>query len=206
MTLDEYIRHNILPRYDAFDAAHQRPHVESVISRAMQLAKHYPNVRPDMVLAAAAYHDLGLSEGREHHHLASGRIVRSDTQLREWFTADEIGQIAQAAEDHRASSPAPPRSLLGCIIAEADRQIDVTTVLRRCLQYGLAHYPQLQPERQIPRAREHLTEKYGEGGYLHLLLPDSPNAEPLRELRELLRQPQRLEAMLAGVLEELTRG
>lgn len=192
MTLQEYLHQCILPRYAQFDAAHRLDHVESVMRRSAEMAKHYPEANSTLVMTAAAYHDLGLCEGRERHHLVSGRIVREDKQLRQWFTPDEIETIAQAAEDHRASSDHQPRSIYGLIVAEADRLIDVDTVVRRCLQYGLAHYPELTREQHYSRAHDHLIQKYGENGYLKLYLPESPNAFPLQELRCLIKDQEKL--------------
>ena len=118
--LIHYIEQDILPRYDHFDAAHQRNHAEEVIERSLALAEHY-EVNTDMVYAIAAYHDTGLCEGRDTHHLVSGRIIREDMKLRDWFDEDQIETMAQAAEDHRASSGHEPRSIYGKIVAEADR-------------------------------------------------------------------------------------
>ena len=38
-------------------------------------------------------------------------------------------------------------------------------------------------------------EKYAEGGYLRLWIPESPNAARLEELRELIRDSARLRAL-----------
>ena len=124
---------------------------------------------------------------RATHHLESGRIIRGDGRLREWFTADEIELIAEAAEDHRASAKTAPRGIYGRLIAEADRLIDPMTIIRRTIQFGLSHYPELPPEGHWERTLEHLQEKYGDGGYLHLWIPESPNAGRLEELRKLIR-------------------
>ena len=95
-SLLHYIEQDILPRYDHFDAAHQRNHAEEVIERSLALVKHY-EVNTDMVYAIAAYHDTGLCEGRDTHHLVSGRIIREDQRLCEWFDEDQIETMAQAA-------------------------------------------------------------------------------------------------------------
>ena len=121
-TFEEYVEREIIPQYAGFDAAHREDHVRSVIARSQELAKFY-DVKPQVLYLAAAYHDLGLSEGRELHHIASGRKIREDMALRQWFSEEEIELAAEAAEDHRASGKNPPRSIYGCIIAEADRQI-----------------------------------------------------------------------------------
>ena len=184
--LKNYIEQEILPRYDHFDAAHQRNHAEEVIERSLALAKHY-DVNEDMVYAIAAYHDTGLCEGRNTHHLASGRIIREDIKLREWFDEGQIETMAQAAEDHRASSGHEPRSIYGKIVAEADRLILPEKVIRRTIQYGLDHYPELDKEGQYRRFRQHLLEKYSDTGYLRLWLPESENAPRLEELRKTIR-------------------
>lgn len=197
MNVDEelirYVEREILPRYDAFDRAHRRDHAQTVIAGSLRLAQYY-EVNPDMVYAVAAYHDTGLCAGREHHHEESARIVREDRNLRRWFSEAEVETIAEAAEDHRASSGRPPRTIYGRIVAEADRVIDCRTTLRRTVQYGLEHAPRLDREGQFARFAEHLRVKYGEGGYLRLWLPESENAARLAELRAVIRDDARLRA------------
>ena len=139
-----FIEREIVPRYDDFDAGHGRDHVHTVIRQALSLAHFYPEVDTTLLLAAAAYHDLGLKFGREEHHLHSGAIVRDDKRLRQWFNEQEVETIAQAAEDHRASSDHEPRSIYGRIVAEADRIIDSETIVKRALQYGRSHEPNLR--------------------------------------------------------------
>lgn len=192
--LQAYVEAEILPRYDSFDKAHRRPHVERVIRDALALAEFYP-VDRDMIYAAAAYHDTGLCADRATHHLVSGRIIREDPALLRWFSPEQIETVAQAAEDHRASLDHEPRSLYGRIIAEADRQIEPETIVRRTVQFGLAHYPELSREEHWQRALDHLHEKYAAGGYLRLWIPESPNAAKLAELRALIADLPRLRTL-----------
>ena len=193
-TLRQYIETEIIPRYDSFDAAHRRDHVEYVIAQSLKLAEHY-DVDRDMVYVIAAYHDTGLAVDRKTHHLESGRIIRSDRSLRKWFNEGQIETMAQAVEDHRASSDHEPRSIYGKIVAEADRQIDPETIIRRTVQYGLSHYPGLDREGHWNRMLEHLNEKYAEGGYLRLWIPESDNAAKLRERHGLIRDRDYLESL-----------
>ena len=183
--LQQYIEQNIIPKYDCFDKAHQRDHVMMVIRQSMELAER-TGVNVDMAYAVAAYHDTGLCEGREHHHEVSAKIIRADHTLRQWFTEEQIDIMADAAEDHRASSDHEPRSIYGRIVAEADRFIDADTVIRRTIQYGIDHYPTLSPEEHFRRMVSHLQEKYGRNGYMHLWFEDSPNAQRLRELQDII--------------------
>lgn len=198
MTLQQYIEQNIIPRYDGFDKAHQRDHVAMVIRQSMELAEKL-DVNPDMVYAIAAYHDTGLCEGREHHHEVSARIIRADQTLRQWFTEEQIDIMADAAEDHRASSDHEPRTIYGRIVAEADRFIDADTIIRRTIMYGEEHYPTLGREEQFQRMVSHLREKYGRNGYLRLWFQDSPNAQRLRELQDIIDD----EAALKQIYEKL---
>lgn len=194
MTIREYIESEIIPRYDNFDAAHGRDHVEYVIAQSLKLAEHY-DVDRDMVYVIAAYHDTGLAVDRKTHHLESGRIMRADRNLRQWFSEGQIETMARAVEDHRASSDHEPRSIYGKIVAEADRQIDPETIIRRTVQYGLSHYPELDREGHWQRMLDHLNEKYAEGGYLRLWIPESDNAGKLKELHEIIKDRDYLESL-----------
>lgn len=185
-SLKNYVESNILPLYDGFDAAHQRNHVEMVIEQSMAIASGL-DVNMDMVYAIAAYHDTGLTEDRKTHHLVSGRIVREDMWLRSLFSEEQIEIMAQACEDHRASSDHEPRSIYGKIVAEADRFIDPDTIILRTVQYGLANYPELDRDGHWRRTLAHLHEKYAEGGYLRLWFDNSPNASRLNALREIIK-------------------
>lgn len=197
----EYIYNEVVPKYSAFDAAHKEDHALTVIDQAMNLmegrdawleSQQNPaeiwrsEINPNILLAAAACHDLGLVNGRERHHMDSGEIIRNDVKLREWFADAEIEMIAQAAEDHRASGTSAPRSIYGMIVAEADRVIEGKTIIRRTIQFGFKHYPGLDRPAHIARAVEHLNEKYGRGGYLKLWIPWSDNAVRLAALQDLI--------------------
>jgi uncharacterized protein len=203
--LEKYIYEDIVPRYSAFDSAHKEDHVLTVISQAMDLADRMEawkaeqketdelwnvDIDRNMLLAAAACHDLGLVNGRDRHHLDSGEIIRADMELRKWFTEENIETIAQAAEDHRASGKSAPRSIYGMLVAEADRVIDPDTIIRRTVQFGLDRYPELDMEGHIERAIAHLKEKYGRGGYLKLWIPWSNNAAQLALLQNLIDEEQ----------------
>ena len=194
---ERYVEEHIIPLYDHFDKAHQRDHVYMVIRQSLDLAAQM-EVDRDMVYAIAAYHDIGLCEGREHHHEVSAQMLLADTELRKWFSESQLQTMAEAVEDHRASSDHAPRSLYGRIVAEADRFIDPDTIIRRTVQYGLEHYPELDKEGHYQRTLQHLHEKYGHGGYLHLWFDNSPNAERLEKLRQMMED----EALLRQKFEE----
>ena len=200
-SLYNYIYNEVVPRYAAFDKAHREDHALMVIDRALSMGRQY-DIDEEMLLTAAACHDLGLAVDRKTHHLESGRIIREDKRLAEWFTPEQIETIAQAAEDHRASAQTPPRSIYGRLVAEADRLIVPETIIRRTVQFSLSHYPELDKEGHWTRTLEHLHEKYAEGGYLHLLIPGSPNEAPLEQLREIIKDEARLRTVFESVFSE----
>ena len=199
----DYIEQEIIPRYDGFDAAHRRDHVLTVIEQSIAIAQHY-DVDPEMVYTIAAYHDTGLCRGREHHHTESRNIVLSDTTLRRWFSQEQIATMADAVEDHRASSGREPRTIYGRIVAEADRVIEPRRIIRRTIQFTLTNYPELGREQGYERMVEHLNEKYNYGGYLRLWIAESENARRLEELRQLIAQPEALRQTYDKIYDELT--
>lgn len=197
-----YIEREILPRYNGFDKAHRENHARMVIAQSLGIARHYA-LNMEMVYTIVAFHDLGLAIDRKTHHLESGRIVREDPRLHEWFTQEEIETMAQAVEDHRASSDHEPRSIYGKIVAEGDRYIEPEKIIERTVQYGLDHYPKLDKEGHWQRTIDHLHDKYAEGGYLKLWLPESPNVERLNSLREIIKDESRLRRIFDRIYNEL---
>lgn len=203
MSLREYIEQEILPRYENYDSAHRLDHIGAVIRRSADLAKGY-DVDEDMVYAIAAYHDLGICEGRELHHLSSARMMREDGNLRQWFSEEQIETMAQAVEDHRASAKSAPRSVYGRIVAEADREIDADTIVRRTIEYGLSHYPEYDRQGQFNRFKEHIADKYARGGYIKIWIPGGENARRLEAFRTEIERPGALERMFDNWYEKLT--
>ncbi len=190
----EFVEQQILPRYNAFDKAHNLVHVQRVIRESLALAERL-SVDEDMVYVVAAYHDLGLSGPRAIHHLTSGKILSTDARLRRWFSPQQLKVMKEAVEDHRASASHTPRSIYGRIVAEADRELEPEVVVSRTIAFGLEKYPEKDKEEQWQRFVEHLKNKYSESGYIHLWIPNSPNEERLRRLRNIISDEKALRAM-----------
>lgn len=195
--LKAYVEQEILPRYNHFDSAHQLDHIQRVMAQSLELSQYFPELDKEMIYTIAAYHDTGVVEGRERHHLVSGRIIREDQHLPQWFDRQQIETMAQAAEDHRASAHGDPRSLYGMIVAEADRDIQPLLIIQRTIQYGLDHYPALSHEEQWQRMLTHLHEKYAPGGYLKFYIPQSRNRQQMEKLQTLIAN----EAQLREIFE-----
>ena len=155
--ITDYIEREILPRYNAFDQAHRMEHVRAVIADSISLARSC-NADVQMAYVIAAYHDTGMVEGREFHHLASGRLLMADPVLRRWFTGEQLLTMKEAVEDHRASGKTEPRSIYGKIVADADREIGNLQPMRRTIQFGRMHYPDLDKEASYRCFRKRLPE------------------------------------------------
>ena len=204
LDLVEFIETQILPQYAAFDKAHNISHANKVIRSSLELARQL-GADLNMAYAIAAYHDLGLSGPRAVHHITSGRILATDARLKRWFSPEQLKLMKEAVEDHRASASRAPRSIYGKIVAEADRDIQPETVIRRTIQFGLANYPQLDREGHWRRFQQHMDEKYSVNGYIRLWIQGSENERRLNELRSLIAQPSKMRVVFDRIFEEETR-
>lgn len=200
----DYVEREIIPRYATFDKAHQENHVRMVIEQSLRLAEHIPSMNPDMVYIIAAFHDLGLINGRENHHRDFRKILEADAFVKSHFTRKQIVTMGRAVEDHRASNQKKPRNGYGLLVAEADRFIEPETIIRRTIQYGLANYPQLDREGHYQRTIEHLHEKYGPQGYLKVWIPWSDNAKNLKKLHQIISDKPRLDEIFNRIFDEET--
>jgi len=199
--LQQYIEQAILPQYDGFDGGHRRDHALMVIDESLKLAREH-HADEQMAYVIAAYHDLGLRYDRETHHIHSGEILMADTALRRWFTQEQLLVMRDAVEDHRASSSHPPRTIYGAIVAEADRQINPELVVKRTMAYSAKLYPEGDFETLYRRTKEHLLDKYAEGGYMRLWLNSERNVRSLEELRAIIRDEQKLRSLCLQCMDE----
>ena len=200
-SLKKYAEEEILPLYENCDAAHGPEHIRTVIENSLELAETL-DVDIDMVYTVAVYHDVGVRYGRKDHEETSAKWLREDETLKRWFTEEQIQTMKEAVEDHRASRQEPPRNLYGRIVSEADRDLEPERIVRRCTEYGLEYFPEMTVEQQIDRTADHIREKYGEGGYLHLWLPCPKNERGLATLRNWLKTGKIREKCRA-ILEEI---
>ena len=111
--------------------------------------------------------------------------------------------MRQAVEDHRASASRAPRNIYGKIVAEADRDLEPMSVIRRTIQFGLAHYPEKTKEEHWDRFVEHLQQKYSSAGYIKLWIAGSDNEQNLRELRRIINDRQQLRQIFEQIFVSL---
>ena len=201
LDLVEFIETQILPKYAEFDRAHNMEHVTRVIRSSLDLVR-VTGADINLVYTIAAYHDLGMVGHRADHHIRGGKILERDARLKKWFSPEQIKIMKEAVEDHRASASRAPRSIYGKIVAEADRDIEPQVVIRRTIQFGFGHYPELDKEGHWKRFLEHMHNKYSKDGYIRLWIPGSPNAKKLSELRNLIEQSDKLREAFDQIFAE----
>ncbi len=183
--LQTYCQEQILPQYDNYDRGHNRDHILTVVDGVAEFAQSH-DADCDMLYVAAIFHDLGLVHGRETHHLSSAQMLREDHFIQRFFSAEQIDIIAEAIEDHRASSKSAPRSIYGEILSSADRIIDPETIIKRCYFHNIAKYPDGSLDENLDKIYDHIVNKYGENGYLKVPILTRRNALGLSTLRSML--------------------
>lgn len=172
--LNDYVEQNILPQYKAFDQAHNMDHINYVMKRSLKLADLY-DANSDMCYVIAAYHDLGMKQGRERHEQFGGDIAQNDAYLKCFFSEKQLDLICAAIREHRSSYKGEYSSIYSMIISQADRSFNITLMIVRSLLFGLKNYPEYNYDQQYIRTYTYLTEKYGRDGRVHMILDFEPD-------------------------------
>ena len=196
-----YIKEKIIPLYSSFDNAHNIDHVDAVIKSSIQEAKDL-GASVTLSMVAAAYHDIGLVKDRKTHHLVSGEMMRKDEFLNSTFPPSIVELLSEAAEDHRASSSTPPRSLYGAIVSDSDRQLEAETVVRRTIQYAAAHGATTLPQIK-EHVFSHLAEKYSENGYLNVFFASQKDKCNILQLHSLAENEKMLSEIVDNIWSKL---
>ena len=188
--ITEYIESKILPRYSEI-AGHTSKHIRQVIARSLAFAEPLRNVKRDLAYIVAAYHDLGRTISDQHHELESGKLLRADVTLQNYFSPSEIETMAEAVEDHRASLKRDPRNIYGKIVSSADRNTSIEELLERVYAYGHMLEPDMTEAELIERSRRKLREKYNPDGYAakKIYFPDPDFELMLKQIEQLTRDP-----------------
>lgn len=194
--IDE-IKSRITDIYNSFDEGHKMDHIDEVIEHSDEIVSEL-NLDVDITLVyiIALFHDIGIQYGRDNHHITSAEILRKDDFINSMFTIDEINIMAEAIEDHRASSNNEPRSIYGKIISEADRVINIDKIIFRTISFNTKNYPEYNINEIIDESYNHIRKKYGDGGYLKLWLNSSRNLKALEDVRVIIRDEKHLKDLL----------
>lgn len=209
--LKQYIIKNIKSKYKTFDKGHNTAHYNFVTTNCVnygkQLQEKGMDIDLDIAYIVGAYHDIGIMYGREGHALSSGKIVRSDTTLAQYYTKETIELIAQAVEDHSSHLTYEPRSIYGKIVADADRNNTQYLVFSRPIKYGLKNEPKsYTKEQHLDRVYNFVNQKFGKNGYVKYWLDIPDTRKEQQKVWELLDDKPACMQYLSGLFDEITSG
>ncbi len=189
--ITNYVEAEILPKYNKL-GGHTDKHIRQVIERSLRFYQQEPDLNIDMVYVIAAYHDLGRLINNETHNIESAKLLRKDKFIKEHFSDKEIGVMAEAIEDHRASLGHEPRSTYGKLVSSADRNTDINDMLSRVYDYTKHLHPEMSESKILEEARYHLRRKYSPDGYASstMYFDDPDFASVLIKVKEVTRSPE----------------
>ena len=165
--LMSYIERDIFPKYDRF-YSHGMLHINNVIANMMELAEYY-DLDKNMAYAIASFHDLGLGVDRDNHEYESGRLLFSDTTLRDFFSDEQMLIMKEAVEDHRGSRKERPRNFYGECVSDSDRDFDIALLAKRQLATSLKNYPQIDTfDGHFERCYEYICRRINSEGVFNL--------------------------------------
>jgi hypothetical protein len=188
--LDKYLRTKIFPHYFQLDAGHNQNHIYNVLRHGYKINDlRGKEVDENQLTSAILYHDLGItgidSQGRGAHHLLAAKKVRADKCLPQWFSKQEIEEIATACQQHRASFQGKRQLALAKIVADADT-MDAFNFERTIVYVNRNWLPKGTVEAKLKLMYDHYLKKFSARGYASFELPQA--RELTREFRTLLAQ------------------
>lgn len=187
--LKKYIEEKILTLYDDNIGGHGINHINSVISRSLELVDEF-NLEVDlnMVYVIAAFHDIGYKINSDEHEKISSDMFKSNEEMKSFFDAKQINIIAEAIIDHRASLEYEPRSIYGKIISSADREISVENMLERSILFQSDKHKEENPTimQIIDYSYKKLSSKYGKDGYAKMYFQDKKYIDYLNKIQEII--------------------
>jgi len=162
--LKSYIENNILQEYKQNDEGHNIEHIEFVLKRAFEINKNY-NLNEDMLYTIVCYHDIACHINRDEHEKLSADRLYSDKRLRDFFSNDQIIEMKEAIEDHRASIEYEPRNIYGKILSSADRKIDIDVYLKASMGFYMKKQPNISNKDLFEESYNFAIKKFGKQGY-----------------------------------------
>lgn len=209
--LKEYIKNEIKSKYKNFDKGHNIAHFNFVtkncVNYGKQLIDKGEKVDLDIAYIVGAYHDIGITMGREGHALSSGKILRKDKMLKNFYSEEIIEMMAQAVEDHSSHLSYEPRNFYGKIVADADRNNTKYLVFSRPIKYGLKNEQKgMSKEWHINRVYNFVNSKFGRNGYVKYQLDIPDTKKEQNEVWQLLDDEKKCKLYIEGLFDEITKG
>lgn len=209
--LKEYIKNEIKSKYKNFDKGHNIAHFNFVtkncVNYGKQLIDKGEKVDLDIAYIVGAYHDIGIIMGREGHAFSSGKILRNDKMLKNFYSEEIIEMMAQAVEDHSSHLSYEPRNIYGKIVADADRNNTKYLVFSRPIKYGLKNEQKgMSKEWHINRVYNFVNSKFGRNGYVKYQLDIPDTKKEQNKVWQLLDDEKKCKLYIEGLFDEITKG
>lgn len=113
------------------DSAHDMQHIYRVLFQAMNIAKSYPEVNQDILIASCLLHDIGRQAQFRNpalcHAVEGGKMAYAFLRELEWNERDCI-HVRDCITSHRFRTDSQPESIEAKILFDADK-LDVTGAL-----------------------------------------------------------------------------
>lgn len=206
----DYIKNNIKPMYKNFDKAHNISHFNFVTNNCINYAKSLnaigENIDIEVAYVVGAYHDIGISKGREGHAMSSAEMVLEDDDLKHYFNEEIIKLISEAVQDHSSHLSYEPRSIYGKIVADADRNNTKYLVFSRPIKFGIKNENYKTKQEQIDSVYEFVNKKFGRNGYVKYWLDIPETRKEQLAVRELLDNEEKSKMYIEGLFDEITKG
>ena len=185
--LKSYVEKNILQEYDQNDEGHNREHIEFVLKRVFEINKNY-NLNVNMLYAIVCYHDIACHINRDKHEKLSAKRLLADKELRNFFDENQMNEMKDAIEDHRASLEYEPRNIYGKILSSADRKIDVDVYLKSSMGFYIKKEPNVSKEDLFESSYNFAIKKFGRQGYAvnKMYVKDEKYENFLKEIQYLI--------------------
>lgn len=163
-SLREYIENNVIQEYKLNDDGHNIDHINYVLHRALEISSNY-DLNIDMLYVCVMFHDIACHIDRDKHEILSSKRVLDDKNLNKYFNKEQIIEIANAVEDHRASLEYEPRNIYGKILSSADRKVEVKVYFISSISFALKKNPDKTKDEILEESYNFAVKKFGIEGY-----------------------------------------
>ena len=164
--LVRHVKRFTKPHYLMNDSGHGLVHRDITTKRGLRFVDQATEpVDRRSVYVGAMYHDVGHHIDQDKHEEISAQMCEDDKKLQQFFSKNEIIEIAQGIADHRASNPNDPPNMIGKIITTADYRTNLTNFLEGSYVYRRRNNSGMELPEIIDDAWEYTRKKFGKQGY-----------------------------------------
>ena len=130
--------------YKGFDDCHDERHFDEVYIFTQKMCEHleYSEADTNIMLTAAAFHDIGRIVDDEDHEKYSVDALKRDKFIKKFFSKDIIDRIGEIILAHRSSQVAKTEEEK--ILKDADKaaRLNHDRQLYRLIAYNVTQYPE----------------------------------------------------------------